>query len=220
MAPALRKLDRSVKLVWQGLGVGVEDTYDAVAEAYEAAIADELDRKPFDRDLLDGLATRLSGLVADIGCGPAHVGRHLVDRGVDVVGVDLSAEMLRVAQRRNPGMRFEQADFRSLPFADGELGGAVAFYSLIHLDSLDDALPELARVIRPGGLLCVALHEGEGTIHLDEWFGHAVDIDAFGWSLDALVGAVIDAGFTIESAIARPPYEAERTTRLYVTATR
>ena len=198
----------------------VEGTYDAVAGAYEAAIADELDRKPFDRDLLDGLAARLTGTVADIGCGPAHVGRYLFDRGVDVVGVDFSHGMLEVARRRNPGMRFEKADMRRLPFGDGELGGAVAFYSLIHLDDIAPALVELRRVIRRGSLLCVAVHGGEGTAHVDDWFGRGVGIDARFWSLDALCDELERAGFGIESAVARDPYPEEgQTTRLYVTAT-
>ena len=197
----------------------MEGTYDAVAEPYEAAIADELDRKPFDRELLDGLAVRLAGTVADIGCGPAHVGRYLFDRGIDVVGVDISDGMLEVARRRNPGMRFHKADMRTLPFDDGSLGGAVAFYSLIHLDDIAPALVELHRVIADGGVLCVAVHGGEGDAHVDDWFGRGVSIDARFWSLDALTDAITRAGFTIESAIARDPYPDEgQTTRLYVTA--
>ena len=197
----------------------VEGAYDAVAEAYEDAIADELDRKPFDRELLDGLAARMSGTVADIGCGPAHVGRYLFDRGVDVVGVDLSEGMLDVARRRNPEMRFEKADVNQLPFADDELGGAVAFYSLIHLDDIAPALRELHRAITSGGVLCIAGHGGEGDAHVDDWFGRGVSVDAHLWSLDVLCTDVERAGFTIESAVARAPYAEEgQTTRLYVTA--
>lgn len=198
--------------------MGVEDSYDAIAERYVELFADELDRKPFDRDLLDGLAARLTGTVADIGCGPGQIGRYLADRGIEMVGIDLSARMLDVARRANPGIRFEQADMRSLPFGDGELGGAVAFYSLIHLDDIAPALDELHRVIRDRCVLCVALHAGEGGGHLDEWHGIAVDLDGWLWSLDALVAEVERAGFTIESAIERAPYETEGNPRLYVTA--
>ena len=199
----------------------VEGTYDAVAEPYEAAIADELDRKPFDRDLLDALAARFDGTVADIGCGPGHVGRYLFDRGVDVVGVDFSAGMGEVFRRRNPAMRFERADMRALPFADSALRGAVAFYSLLHLDDIAPALHELHRVIAAGGVLCVALHGGEGSAHLDEWFGTRVSIGARFWSLDALVAAIDASGFSVDTAVAREPYPEEaQTTRLYVTASR
>jgi ubiquinone/menaquinone biosynthesis C-methylase UbiE len=198
--------------------VGVEDTYDSIAEPYAARFCDELDRKPFDRDLLDRLADRMTGTVADIGCGPGHIGRRLADRGLDVVGIDVSEGMLTVARRRNPSVRFEHADVRDLPFADDELGGAVAFYSLIHLDALEPALAELHRVIRPGGPLCLAFHEGEETAHLDEWFERPVDITVRFRSKAEVVDATTAAGFTIESVENRAPYEDETTLRLYVTA--
>jgi SAM-dependent methyltransferase len=202
--------------------VDIEDVYDAIAEPYAEKLADELDRKPFDRDLLDSLVSRFgAGLVADIGCGPGHVGRYLYDRGVDIVGIDLSAEMLRVAGERNPGMRFEKADVRSLPFADGELAGAVAFYSLIHLDDpeVPVALGELRRVIENGGVLCLAVHGGEGRVAGDEWFGRAVHFEATLWSIAPLGVLLTDAGFTIESAVARPPYPEEgQNERIYITA--
>lgn len=198
--------------------MGVEDTYDTVAETYAAQFVDELDRKPFDRALLESLAQRVEGTIADIGCGPGHIGRFLFDRGTDVVGVDVSGGMVGVARRRNPDMRFEQADVRSLPFADGELGGAVAFYSLIHLDDLVPALTELHRVISIGGLLCIAVHEGEGSRHRDEWYGHAIDLTARFWSRQEVADALVATGFVVESAVIREPYDGESTDRLYVVA--
>ena len=54
-------------------------SYDAVADDYTARIAAELQHKPFDRLLLDQYAEQVRdlGVVADIGCGPGHVARHL-----------------------------------------------------------------------------------------------------------------------------------------------
>ena len=190
--------------------MGVEDAYDAVAEPYAAQFTDELDRKPFDRELLADLAARVAGPIADIGCGPGHIGASV---GA-AVGLDLSHEMLRLA----PLPVRVRGDMQSMPFANRSLGGAVAFYSLIHLDSLDGAARELHRVIRSGGVLCVAVHEGEGSRHLDEWFGHAVDLTARFWSRSDVTDALVAAGFTIESATTREPYDGELTQRLYVTA--
>jgi SAM-dependent methyltransferase len=218
MTTAFRKLDRSVKLFRQNAAMGVEDTYDTVAETYAEQFADELAGKPFDLQLLGSLVPRVDGLVADIGCGPGQIGRFLFDRGVDVVGVDLSAGMLQVARAGNPGIRYERADVRALPFPDDALGAAVAFYSLIHLDDLAPALTELHRVIRSGGVLCIALHEGEGARHRDEWYGRAIDLTVQLWPRATVVDALVDAGFAVESAIIRERYEGETTTRLYVTA--
>lgn len=200
----------------------VEVVYDAVAEPYAATLAAELDGKPFDRDLLDRLAERLTaGVVADVGCGPGHVGRYLAERDVEVVGVDLSTGMLEAARRLNPGMRLARMDVLALGVRDGAWAGAVAFYSLIHLepDDLRRALTELRRAIRPDGVLCLALHGGAGRASTDDWFGRGVHIEATLWSLAAVRAAVAAAGFAIEEALNRPPYAHEHPTdRLYLTA--
>ena len=59
-----------------------------------------------------------SGLVVDLGCGSGIWARALTDAGYDVVGVDESADMLRIARRKAPRARFEQAsvvDYRPPP---------------------------------------------------------------------------------------------------------
>ena len=111
-------------------------TYDRVARPYAEQFFDELDRKPFDRELLDRFAARVKGRgrVCDVGCGPGHVGRYLADRGVDVFGLDLSPAMVVLARELNPTMTFAQGDMRALALPGASLAGIVAFYSLIHLE--------------------------------------------------------------------------------------
>ncbi len=95
-------------------------SYDQVAETYADTFFDELDRKLFDRELLDAYAERTQdrGLVLDIGCGPGHIARYLHERGVEVAGVDLSPEMVEVARRLNPGLRFDVGDMGALDVED------------------------------------------------------------------------------------------------------
>lgn len=81
----------------------IAHVYDVVANDYAQAFADELDRKPFDRDLLDRWAAVVAGRgpVWDVGCGPAaHVTRYLADRRVEAEGVDLSPRVVDTACRR------------------------------------------------------------------------------------------------------------------------
>jgi trans-aconitate methyltransferase len=110
--------------------------YDRVAGAYAERYFTELERKPFDRELLDRFAADLCGRgpVCDLGCGPGHVGRYLAERGVEVFGVDLSPGMVALARQLNPGLRFERGDMLALALSDASLAGLVAFYSLIHLE--------------------------------------------------------------------------------------
>src|SRR4029079_6279649 len=86
--------------------------YDKVAQHYATEYFHELERKPFDCELLDRLADRVNdkGTVCELGCGPGPVARNLKDCGVDIRGIDLSDEMVNVARRLNPDIPFSQDD--------------------------------------------------------------------------------------------------------------
>jgi SAM-dependent methyltransferase len=198
-------------------------SYDQVAETYADTFFDELDRKPFDRELLNAYAerTRDRGLVLDVGCGPGHVARYLHERGVEVAGVDLSPRMVEVARRLNPDLRFEPGDMAALDIEDNGLAGLVAFYSIIHLprETAPGVLREFGRVIRTGGELLIAVHAGTGSVHRDDFLGEPVPFEATFFERDELVSLVEGAGFQIEEAIQRAPYDTEAPTqRLYVRA--
>jgi SAM-dependent methyltransferase len=195
-----------------------------VAESYAKRFFDELSRKQFDRELLERFADECPrGRVLDVGCGPGHVGRFLRDLDVDVTGVDLSPSMVDVARRLNEGMRFEVGDMRQLDCRDGEIAGVVAFYSLIHIarESVPAVLLEFHRVIARGGRLLLAVHGGRGSITSDEFLGHPVRFEATLFELQELKELIEAAGFTVDEALRRAPYEFEaQTPRLYLAATR
>src|SRR6185437_9161700 len=111
-------------------------------------------------------------------CGPAHVADYLRQRGVDTVGVDVSAAMAAVARERRPRLPFVVADMRQLPFAPASVAGIVAFYSVIHLPRpyVPAALAELRRVLQPGAPLLIAVHGGAGIIRKEEFVGVPVSV--------------------------------------------
>jgi SAM-dependent methyltransferase len=203
----------------------VRRSFDRIAEQYAADFADELSRKPYDRERLAAFARRCDGgPVLDVGCGAAgHVGRFLADHGVRVIGVDISERSVALAARLNPTMAFVAADARTLPVRSGRCAGVVAFYSLIYeaAEGTGAALAELHRVLRPGGTLLLAVHGGEGVHHFADYKGIAVDVELHLRSAAALEALVRHAGFTIEAVEARAPYPFEhKTERLYVSALR
>src|SRR5205085_9867392 len=98
----------------------VRACYDAVAREYAERFAGELAHKPRDRELLADFAAKVRGRgdVYDLGCGPGQTTAFLHGCGVSVRGLDVSAELLREARQRHPGIPFEQGDMLALPLAD------------------------------------------------------------------------------------------------------
>ncbi len=198
-------------------------TYDAVAGGYADELLDELEGKPFDRWLLERLAGLAGGgPVADVGCGPGQVTAHLALAGADATGFDLAPGMVAEARRRFPELEFAVADLTAPPSAPGGDGWSLvtAWYSLVHLagSELQGAVIALARALRPGGWLALAVHIGPGGHHLDEWFGRSVDIDFTLHDPAEVIDAVRAAGLEDVEWYQRAPYEGREagTERLYV----
>jgi SAM-dependent methyltransferase len=185
-------------------------SYDRVAGEYAARIAGELVGKPLDRALLVCFVEQVGGLgvIADIGCGPGHVAAYLHGFGAQVVGVDLSPEMVAIARKRSPEIPFEQGSMLALATPDASLGGIVALYSIIHLPPEDrpQALSEFYRVLRPGGQLLLAFHMGDEQRHVDEWWGQEVSLDTWFLQPREIEALLRVAGFTVEMSLVRQPY--------------
>jgi SAM-dependent methyltransferase len=216
-----------------GLDPGnVRRSYDTVASHYADELLDELTYKPLDRALLsvvaEDVAARGAGPIGDLGAGPGHVASYisgvsgLGGLGAASVALDLSPAMAAIARHRL-GVPSVAGSLTSLPLRRGALGGAVAFYCLIHLDDpgLAAAAAELARVVAPGGPLLVAFHSGEEVRHLNDWWDEPVDLDFRFLTAERVVPLLEAVGFAIEATLTRSPYEPEHpTTRTYLLARR
>jgi SAM-dependent methyltransferase len=111
------------------------------------------------RQVAHALLLQESDQVLELGCGVARIGRELAPLCKRWYGVDISENMLKVAQSRTAqlnNMEFHQLSQTSLAmFADNSLDKAYSVAVFIHLDKEDFFLylRELARVLRPGGML-------------------------------------------------------------------
>ena len=85
-------------------------SYDTDASGYAEKVRGLLDGSPYLRASLALFAELVrdagGGPVADVGCGPGYVTGHLHDLGVDAFGIDLSPEMIAIARRDYPDLRF------------------------------------------------------------------------------------------------------------------
>lgn len=186
----------------------IQQAYDQIAVEYARRSFHELKNKPIDRQVLDMFAGRVQGTVCDLGCGPGQVARYLCDRGVKMVGVDLSGAMVEEARRLNPDIEFMEASMYRLPVPNESWGGIAAFYSLIHIPrpEISQVLQELRRVLRPGGLLLVSFHLGQQTLHSERWWDIPVKMDYTYFLSEEMQGYLLKAGFDIEGFLNRPPY--------------
>ncbi|MGH3459969.1 MAG: class I SAM-dependent methyltransferase [Kribbellaceae bacterium] len=191
-------------------------SYDAVAERYAEEIGGELAGKPLERAMYAAFADLVGpgARVGDVGCGPGHVTAHLASLGLSPVGLDPSAGMVSVARGRYPGLPFRLGAAAELGEPDRAWAGAVAAYSLIHVEPADRpaAYAELARVIAPGGWLLVLFHISMAdqpvgsTKHFDEWWGHQVDLDFHFLDPAEVASGLAAAGFTMMATLEREPW--------------
>ncbi|MBN2004600.1 MAG: class I SAM-dependent methyltransferase [Anaerolineae bacterium] len=189
----------------------VQSSYDRVAAEYAGRFVDELIHKPLDRTLLNRFAdlVRGQGPVCDLGCGPGQITRYLRMRGVDAFGVDLSPKMVIQAQQLNPALSFEVGNMLALAVEDGAWAGIAAFYSVIHIarEDVPCALQEMARVLKPGGWLLLAVHTGQQKlVHVDEWWGRKVNVDFVFFETAEMAGYLREAGFELVDTVEREPY--------------
>lgn len=192
----------------------LQSSYDRVAENYAKHFRDEMNKKPFDRKMLDWMAEKVSGLgvICDMGCGPGQIAHYLHRQGINVCGVDLSPAMVQQAQTLNPDIPFQQGDMLLLSgVADNSYGGIAAFYSIVHLprQQVVQALQQLKRVLRPKGVLLLAFHIGQETKHLDEFLDNKVSLDFFFFETEEVKGYLTTTGFELEEVIERDPYSKE-----------
>jgi ubiquinone/menaquinone biosynthesis C-methylase UbiE len=97
------------------------------------------------------------GAALDAACGTGRHARRLAERGYEVVGIDLTAEMLERARARVPEATFLEADLRDIPAESERFDVVVCALALAHLEDLAPAVAELARVLRPGGRMVVSV---------------------------------------------------------------
>ncbi|MFI1104434.1 class I SAM-dependent methyltransferase [Streptomyces melanogenes] len=115
------------------------------------------------------------GRLLDVGCGPGMLVRHLLDTRPEefqITGCDQSPAMIDAAIARSKGsgnVELTVARVEKMPFPDKHFDVVVAMGVLEYADA-GDGLREIARVVRPGGLVVVTMLNPLSPYRLVEWF--------------------------------------------------
>lgn len=173
--------------------MGKTPPFDRIGKRYDESFI-ERDAQVAEGNWLIGQLP-VSARVLDLGCGSGlPTCKQLIDAGVDVVGIDESAEMLALAEEQAPGGRYLHRDLRNV--ADlGEFDAVVAFFSLIMLPK-NDVLPLLTQLrgqLRGPKLLQVAMVLGDFDQFPIVFMGEPIAVTAY--PPDDLAHVVERAGF-------------------------
>ncbi|HXW64991.1 MAG TPA: methyltransferase domain-containing protein [Burkholderiaceae bacterium] len=101
--------------------------------------------------LLDVAGVGPGQKLLDVCCGTGLVAVRALDRGADVVGIDISEEMVAAATAKRLRATFRTGDAEALPFPDAVFDRVICNFGLFHVAEPDRAIAEAARVLRHGG---------------------------------------------------------------------
>jgi len=107
------------------------------------------------------------GRALDVGCGEGRFCRILRAEGFEPVGLDPTVELLEAARAKDPEGTYVEGRAEALDFADGSFDLVVSCLSLIDIEPAQQAIAEMARVLKPGGTLLVANLTGFSTARIN-----------------------------------------------------
>src|SRR4051812_29011770 len=123
-------------------------SFGGVADAYERG------RPTYPAEAVSWMLGEQPLTVLELGAGTGKLTRVLTGLGHDVHATDPDAAMLAVLEQQLPGVRTAVASAEDIPLGDASVDAVVAAQAF-HWFDLDRALPEIARVLVPGGRICL-----------------------------------------------------------------
>jgi len=122
--------------------------YNTIGKTYNST-------RKADPYLLDRLYFHLNpkqdGKYLDIGCGSGNYTSKLQERGLSILGIDPSIEMLRKAKNVNSKIEYKIGVAENINLPDNSIDGVIAFLTIHHWTSLEQGFHEISRVLKPSG---------------------------------------------------------------------
>jgi 2-polyprenyl-3-methyl-5-hydroxy-6-metoxy-1,4-benzoquinol methylase len=207
----------------------LDHSWDENAKAWTVTVRDgriESRRVATDRAIVDAVLRHAPRRVLDVGCGEGWLCRALGKHGIDCVGVDGSADLIRAARSADPEgeyhlLRYGDIDRLTEIVKVSATDVAVCNFALLH-EQIARILVAVHAVLRPGGILLIqTVHPwavSDGSDYVDGW-----RTEDFAWSscrfpkampwyfrtLESWTAVILDNGFVLD-AIAEPLHPESR----------
>ncbi|MFC1697454.1 class I SAM-dependent methyltransferase [Nanoarchaeota archaeon] len=150
------------------LGLDNEKTievYDEIADDYADYMYDKIMQYPLMKFTKFLPKTKRSELkLLDVGCASGRDSQYLMEDGYDVIGIDLSKNMIKSAKKLVPKCKFENMDLAEMKYKDKTFNGIWDHATFCHVPKKHSilVLEEYNRVMKSGAILYIGLREGEG----------------------------------------------------------
>jgi ubiquinone/menaquinone biosynthesis C-methylase UbiE len=140
--------------------------FDSIAKDYDSwyktelgAFVDEVENK-----LAFNLAPLNAGMkVLDVGCGTGIYTARLVQKGCDVIGIDISEDMLSIARSKLPEVCFVQSSVYGLPFPENKFDFVFSMATFEFIEEFEAAYFEMKRIVKPGGYIFIGTINGDSS---------------------------------------------------------
>ena len=192
--------------------------YDKIAEPYAKEFS-----KP--SEYIDEFLALLpkNAKILDVGCGVGVDSGYMVSEGFEVIGIDLSKEMLKLAKQEFPKIDFRKQDIREIDFPSNSFDGILASCSLIHIPKKDvpAILNKFHQILKKDGVIYIALQGGKSEeIFVNEPFKPDEKLFLNIISFDEIKNLLVNAKFSIIKKYERQPKSKEELnfTKLFVIA--
>ena len=173
----------------------VRSGYDRLTELYAK------ERERFDNwHEVEAFTSRLpeNGRVLDAGCGTGvPIARKLVQIGFEVVGIDISGNMVTTARANVPGATFHQMNMAAIDFPPESFDGVICCYAIIHTPREKHAniFRSFHKVLKPQGVMLVSVaswawEEVADYLGVDMYWSH--------YDPSVTKSLITEAGFDIE----------------------
>lgn len=128
--------------------------------------------EPYARDAIEDVFVRLGvdggTTLLDVACGSGLALARADRLGASTAGLDASRDLVEIARRRAPDADVRAGDMFALPWADGSFDVVTSFNGI--WGGCDDAVAEIARVVRPGGSIGLTFWGPGDQLDLRDWF--------------------------------------------------
>ncbi|MBK7107407.1 MAG: class I SAM-dependent methyltransferase [Ignavibacteriae bacterium] len=185
--------------------------YNKAAQKYYDLFYDELGKKEFDKNIIDEYLSLFNekSILCSVGCGPCgHIENYIYQKGINIVGIDISEKCIKIAKNKNPKIHFEIGDFSKLKFKQNYFDGIISYYSIIDTPKkyLQNVFKEFNRVLKKNGYLLIVTKEGNSEGYEEELLDIKSKIYYSLFSMEEIQSALESSGFKNERILNRKPY--------------